>query len=365
MNYLDIEKRGRDKIKEYRNVALFGAGSYLKEVLESFRSYKIVAIFDNGVKEDEVRAENNIPILNPKYHLNEYVDKDTAVVMSVCSFQYEIAVDLIQNYHLDPNQIFSMCADYQEERIYHAEDILNHVDELEQARSIFYDEESRQYLDRMIKFKFTHDPLCLKPNPHIVGKYMYQEADGNTIMAKKGNHIIDGGAFIGDSAEYFFALTEGDCQLYCFEPFIGNYKILDKTICEKNRKDKVKIYNYALGDKDTTIKVSADNDISARANKDANEITENYITQKKLDSLANEFDRIDFIKLDVEGDEKNVLLGAKDLIKKYSPRMMVSAYHKTEDLWELPLLLHKLNPEYRIYLGHQPHAAFEPEIYVG
>ena len=111
MNYLDIEKRGRDKIKEYKNVALFGAGSYLKEVLESFRSYKIVAIFDNGVKEDEVRAENNIPILNPKYHLNEYVDKDTAVVMSVCSFQYEIAVDLIQNYHLDPNQIFSMCAD--------------------------------------------------------------------------------------------------------------------------------------------------------------------------------------------------------------------------------------------------------------
>ena len=120
-----------------------------------------------------------------------------------------------------------------------------------------------------------------------------------------------------------------------------------------------------MGDKDTTIKVSADNDISARANKDANEITENYITQKRLDSLANEFDRIDFIKLDVEGDEKNVLLGAKELIKNHSPRMMVSAYHKTEDLWELPLLLHKLNPEYRIYLGHQPHAAFEPEIYVG
>lgn len=81
--------------------------------------------------------------------------------------------------------------------------------------------------------------------------------------------------------------------------------------------------------------------------------------------MAEEIERIDFIKLDIEGDEKIALEGGRNLIKKYFPRMMVSAYHKCEDLWELPLLIHEINPQYKIYLGHQPHAAFEPEIYVG
>lgn len=365
MNYFDIEIRGRDKIKEYSKVALFGAGSYLEEVLESFSNYNIVAIFDNGISEEETRTVNDIPVLNPKRYLSRYVDQQTAIVMSVCSFQYEIATDLVENYHLDPRQIFSMCADYQEERIYNVEVIKNHIEELEKARNILGDDDSKQYLDNLVKFKFTHNPLYLKPNPRIIGKYMYQEVSGEIIMAEKGDYIVDGGAFIGDSAEYFLNMTEGECKLYCFEPFIGNYNILDKMICNKKLQDKVKTYNFALGNKNSTAKISAGNDVSARANINANEKMGNYIIQKKLDDLANEIERVDFIKLDVEGDEKIVLQGGESIIKRYTPKMMISAYHKCEDLWELPLSLHELNPEYRIYLGHQPHAAFEPEIYVG
>ena len=61
------------------------------------------------------------------------------------------------------------------------------------------------------------------------------------------------------------------------------------------------------------------------------------------------------IKFDVEGAEKEALLGCEKTIKAYKPRLMVSAYHKSEDLFVLPLLIKELCPEYKIYLRHHPY----------
>lgn len=365
MDYSDVEIRGRENIKDFAKIVLFGAGSYLLEVLESFKDYNIVAVFDNHADEKKITLPCELPILNPVSSFHEYVDEHTAVVMSTCAYQYEIATDLVQNYQIKPEQIFSMCADYQEERLYNVPLINHHFQELKDVKKILSDDASRQYLDNLIRFKLTHNPLWLRPNPCIVGKYMYREKNGNTIMVKSGDTIIDGGAFIGDSAEYFMSLTNGDCKIFCFEPFIGNYEILQKMIQKKRLEKNIKALHAALGDQDQLVDISAGIRISARANINANEKNTNQIYQRKLDSMADEFDHINFIKLDIEGDERIALLGAGHLIQKYKPQMMISAYHKCEDLWELPLLIHELNPQYRIYLGHQPHAEFEPEIYVG
>ena len=60
--------------------------------------------------------------------------------------------------------------------------------------------------------------------------------------------------------------------------------------------------------------------------------------------------RLDFIKYDVEGAEREALLGSQEVIRRDSPALLVSAYHRNRDLFELPLLVHKLNPTYRLYL---------------
>lgn len=365
MDYLDIEVRGRDEIKKFQKIVLFGAGSYLSEVLKSFRGYNIVAIFDNYVDLSKGQEFEGIPVLRPRDCLHDYVDGDTAIVMGVCSNQYEIACDLVENYHVNRRQVFSMCADYQEERMYDAEAIRGHVKDLEYARSILCDEESRQFLDNAVRLRLTHDPLFLKPNPHIVGKYVYRENELERIMPQKGDIIIDGGAFIGDTAKFFLDVTEGDCLVHCFEPFPGNFAILTKMVRTRGLQDKVKIYNLALGDREDVVRISAEEEVSPRANRNVDERNATNITRKKLDDLEDEIGHVGFIKLDIEGDEKNALMGGANVIRKCKPRMMVSAYHKCADLWELPALLHEINPEYRIYLGHQPYASFEPEFYVG
>jgi len=67
---------------------------------------------------------------------------------------------------------------------------------------------------------------------------------------------------------------------------------------------------------------------------------------------ANKLPRVDFIKMDVEGHELKVLEGADETIKTFKPSLALSAYHRGDDLIELPQLLLKFYPHYEFYLKH-------------
>jgi FkbM family methyltransferase len=62
--------------------------------------------------------------------------------------------------------------------------------------------------------------------------------------------------------------------------------------------------------------------------------------------------RVTFIALDIEGEELAALRGAERIIRTQKPKLAISAYHKPEDMWELPLLIKEYNPAYRLYLRH-------------
>ncbi|MDD2806843.1 MAG: FkbM family methyltransferase, partial [Elusimicrobiales bacterium] len=65
-----------------------------------------------------------------------------------------------------------------------------------------------------------------------------------------------------------------------------------------------------------------------------------------LDGLVK--GRVDFIKIDVEGYEKNVLLGAERIIKKYKPVLSLAAYHRPADKKNLPKVILGLRDDYKI-----------------
>ena len=54
--------------------------------------------------------------------------------------------------------------------------------------------------------------------------------------------------------------------------------------------------------------------------------------------------------MDIEGSEKEAILGAKSLISEYSPVLAICLYHKPQDIWELPLLINDINSNYNMYL---------------
>ena len=73
--------------------------------------------------------------------------------------------------------------------------------------------------------------------------------------------------------------------------------------------------------------------------------------------------RVDFIKLDVEGAEIQAILGAVKSIKKYSPKLAISLYHNVHDLFRIPQLLQEINDTYTYHLGHHHGALFETILY--
>ena len=65
--------------------------------------------------------------------------------------------------------------------------------------------------------------------------------------------------------------------------------------------------------------------------------------------------KADFIKFDVEGNEHKAILGAKETIKKYRPVMHIACYHRSEDIFDLPLEVLKIRSDYKVYMRHLPH----------
>ena len=61
---------------------------------------------------------------------------------------------------------------------------------------------------------------------------------------------------------------------------------------------------------------------------------------------------VSFIKMDIEGAERGALRGAEQLIRRYRPDLAICVYHSISDLFEIPLYIHSIVPEYRLYLRH-------------
>jgi len=71
-----------------------------------------------------------------------------------------------------------------------------------------------------------------------------------------------------------------------------------------------------------------------------------------LDSFVKEYnvERVDFIKIDAEGSEREILKGAKETIKKFKPRMAIAAYHLPDDKKVIPELLLSIRDDYKFRL---------------
>ena len=73
-----------------------------------------------------------------------------------------------------------------------------------------------------------------------------------------------------------------------------------------------------------------------------------------IDDLVQQrcLNRLDFIKMDIEGAEMHALIGAEKSIRRFCPKLAIAVYHRTQDLWEIPEWLDKLDLGYRFYLRH-------------
>ncbi len=74
-------------------------------------------------------------------------------------------------------------------------------------------------------------------------------------------------------------------------------------------------------------------------------------------------EKVTFIKMDIEGAEPHALRGAKNIIQAQKPKLAICVYHDFRHLWEIPLYIKLLVPEYKIYLRHHTNLEYETVCY--
>ena len=66
-----------------------------------------------------------------------------------------------------------------------------------------------------------------------------------------------------------------------------------------------------------------------------------------------------YIKMDIEGAELEALWGARRTLKEHSPVLAICAYHTSDHLWQIPLLIHAIQPDYRLFFRRYAEGEWE------
>lgn len=169
--------------------------------------------------------------------------------------------------------------------------------------------------------------------------------------------FIDCGGGTGDTLEEYVRLTEGTfSKVYVFEPGNRQYG----AICARKKRlveewalqdNQIEIIQAGVGKEDgEAIFYEGEEAISAsKFNSSLKEDAVSYRMEiKALDMYQDE--KITMIKWDVEGMEKDSILGSQKVIMSAKPRLAISLYHRVTDLFELPILVNQILPEYRMMI---------------
>ncbi|MDD4937792.1 MAG: FkbM family methyltransferase [Candidatus Shapirobacteria bacterium] len=218
---------------------------------------------------------------------------------------------------------------------------------------ILGDIKSKKVFLNIIKFRLTLDRKHLKSAADDIRDIYF---DDSVYKLSKNETFVDVGAFDGDTVKLFIDVNNNKFKkIYCFEPDNKSYLDLKKFVSKKNDK-RIEIFKYGLGLKSETVYFSNDGGLGSKVSNSGDKIE-----IKNMDSILK--DKITLIKMDIEGCEQNALIGSKETILKYKPKLAICVYHNLADLWEIPLLIKNIRPDYKIYLRHYNQFLFDTVCY--
>jgi FkbM family methyltransferase len=384
--YMAAYKDYVEKIQT-RKLVLFGAGDNAAYIISRYYHYdEIYAIWDNNSAKwgGKHSGLGGIPVSKP-----ELTDVKPVEVVVLITVSDELAISEIQEQlngmgitYVYPGAILELMNEIERynadfTRKFHELNTYGLIersrDKIEQVRGLLADEKSIVVYDAIVdKTKYNLDDYT------DVADDLYEHYFSDGIFHYSDSEVlVDGGAFLGEDTIRLARLIGKDKikRSYCFEPDIANYqrciKNLLKFFNENNGEDLPDCYKgehfvvFKSGLLDVNsnvgfISYGTHNSVFAYLR---NASASESIPAVRLDDAIDPNSKITLIKMDIEGAEIPALRGAEQIIKRDKPKLAICIYHMIEDLWTIPLYIHSLVPEYKLYVRHHTTKFWDSVLY--
>jgi FkbM family methyltransferase len=144
------------------------------------------------------------------------------------------------------------------------------------------------------------------------------------LRIKKGDTFIDVGAHVGKYSMIVARLVGKEGLVIAIEPYQKNYEAILRAI-ELNRAENLVALNVAAHNEDTNLKLFLSYSASGGSTQVDKGLGYVWVRGVKLDNVIKSMKvkHIDWVKVDVEGNEMNVLEGMKNILKMFRPRLIV------------------------------------------
>jgi FkbM family methyltransferase len=334
------------KINETKKIAIYGAGTFGKIFYEALNKKINFFIDDFSI---------NDTYLNKPIKKLDDVSQNTTIYISALQYSKKIEGELLSKGYTNVINFTKsiMCIPNILEEISHynylwlisdKSKMLNE-EKLNKVVKLLKDEKSKTILHNIINLRKTFD---IKYYINPIGTEYFPN-DVPILKNLEQINFIDCGAYIGDTIDELMKQNKNINSTISFEP---DKKNLSKLNIKLSRlKDKFPdtnflVYPAGAYSKNAILKFS-NNGIDSSASFNDNSTLQ--VPVVSLDSVILNSNP-NYIKMDIEGAEKEAIIGAKKTIQKHKPNLAICLYHKAEDLWELPLLINEIEPSYDMYV---------------
>jgi FkbM family methyltransferase len=184
---------------------------------------------------------------------------------------------------------------------------------------------------------------------HLLSEHKMNEFADAENLVKTGDFVLDCGAHVGVFVDQ--ALRRGARLVVAIEPEPTNIECLRRNFADEIRKGSVIIAPAGVWNCQTTMMLNVSQHNSAQGSLLGDDTAKKIPVQlTSIDQLVSDLKlpRVDYIKMDIEGAEREALTGATNTLKKWSPRLMVALYHLPDDRDYLPSLIRKITPSHQM-----------------
>jgi FkbM family methyltransferase len=177
------------------------------------------------------------------------------------------------------------------------------------------------------------------------------EIEGNQVQP--GDTVIDCGAHVGLYTK--LALSRGAGLVVAVEPDPENYWCFRESLRDEIAKGRVQVFQVGVWNERDSLTFSHSKDNPGahgffERGRPGNAIEYENVPVVALEDLVTELalDRVDWIKMDIEGAERQALAGAAGVLKNFKPRMAICTYHRDDDAVTLPSIVLAANSTYSL-----------------